>query len=134
MAKYGQVNNPQGKNQYTGGSGQSKPAMSGALPKESFKSAFRRNLDAKEKVFEWNGKMYTTELAPPRKTVPAVPGRPRGESVGEPARPAPMFARDMDFDRNVAAAAIRNREAAAEIKRESRGKMQGATSRWLSGG
>jgi hypothetical protein len=134
MAKYGQINNPQGKNQYIGGggSGQSKPAVTGALSGESFKSAFRKNRDAGAKTFEWQGKLYTTELAPPPK--PVVPGRPRGESIGEPARKAPMFARDKDFDRNVVAAAVRNREAAAEVKREARGTMKSATSRWLPGG
>lgn len=101
----------------------------GALPEseaepekpKTFKEAFAEARKAGDKTFTFGGKKYTTETAGAKSSAP-VAGRPRGESVGEPKRPAPMFARDADFDRNVAAAAVRNREAAAERARESRGR------------
>lgn len=99
--------------------GDSEPSSITVKP-QSFKEAFRSARSGGAKTFEWRGKKYTTELAPSSKPAPAVPGRPRGESVGAPARKAPMFARDKDFDKNVVAAAIRNREAKAELDRESR--------------
>lgn len=101
-------------------------ATSAAEPEpQTFKQAFAAARKAGGKSFTWNGKSYTTEIAKPAsaenpKPYTPVPGRPRGESVGEPARRAPRFAADKDFDRNVAAAAVRNREAASEAVRESR--------------
>ena len=86
---------------------------------KTFKQAFAEAKAAGDKTFTFGGKKYTTETAGAKSSAP-VAGRPRGESVGEPKRAAPMFASDADFDRNVAAAAVRNREAAAERERESR--------------
>jgi hypothetical protein len=60
----------------------------------TFKEAFRRALDAGEKTFPWQGKMYTTELARSspsavkKETPEILPARPmtRRESDAEKAR------------------------------------------------
>lgn len=89
--------------------------------KQSFNEAFAAARRSGVKTFEWNGKKFGTQMASSSPSAP-VAGRPRGESVGEPKRSAPMFAADNDFDRNLEAKIrARNGAAADELKRESRG-------------
>ena len=62
-------------------------------PKKTFKQAFAEARKAGDSTFTWNGKKYSTEVASERsKDSPAVPGRPRGESVAEskPRRGEPV--------------------------------------------
>lgn len=103
----------------SGGYGALPEAEPAAEKPKTFKEAFAEARKAGDKTFTFGGKKYTTETADAKSSAP-VAGRPRGESVGEPKRAAPMFAKDADTDRNIAAAAVRNREAAAERERESR--------------
>lgn len=62
-------------------------------PKQTFKQAFAEARKAGDSTFTWNGKKYSTEMASEKpKSSPAVPGRPRGESVAEskPRRGEPI--------------------------------------------
>lgn len=64
---------------------------------ESFKAAFARHRAAGDKVFDWNGKKYTTELASEKKAPAAKPAvKPAAESVVK--KPAAVAKADDKID------------------------------------
>lgn len=72
---------------------------------QSFSSAFREARGAGDKVFFWNGKKYTTDLAP--------------------AKPAPRRATEEDFGREGRRQAVKPAEATGEPGGARRGEGRG---------
>lgn len=83
---------------------------------QSFASAFREARDAGDKTFFWNGKKYTTDLAPAKPVPPA--GEPGGAYR---SRRAP----EEDFGREGRRQAVKPDEATGEPGGASRGEGRG---------
>lgn len=111
---------------------ESKPVASSPSPGKSqtFKEAFAAARGAGNKTFEWQGKRYTTEMAGAKKaaSAPAAAsysneGRSRPTATTATAAKAPSSIYDTSRDpllRKISESMKEKREAAAELRRESR--------------